>query len=222
MTLFKRILRVLGLVTLSEHEALLDQYKTQSLTIDGQEEIIRKSDELIEKLKEQIEDLTQLCVTKTAEAEEYRNKDSTNDIYVKEVQKQLSKAFHEDDLFGFHRSIAIPGSTSITSYQIDEEVDRSAGVLIAGRTIVDDQTTQKINEAKTLHEKLNIVIAYMAQYNILNRIARELLCNGALAISLAYNENCTCYEAYYTAVADDQTKKGVLRFHQNLNTYGLD
>lgn len=130
-----------------------------------------------------------------------------NDYY-KEVQSALSKALHDSEVFGFKRSMAFPGSTSVQGGIVTND-DNSKDVVISGRTIFPDDVTQEIQNATSMHDKYLIALNHLIRYGIVEQIAKNIINNGALEFTLAYNKNCTCLELYYQVRCD----KPESRFH---------
>lgn len=113
--------------------------------------------------------------------------------YYKTVQKQVSEALHEDPVFGFNKSMAFPGSSSI-----DCRKDAKDTIIIAsGRSILDDETTAKIQRLPSISMKYQIGLNHLLKYGLLNKLMENLINHGALQFTYGYNKDCTCIEMYY-------------------------
>lgn len=124
--------------------------------------------------------------------------------YYKEVQTQISELMHGDPLFGFKRSVTIPGSSTLTGVIKDDTA------VVAGRMVMEDSVTAKMEQEPSLRERYYIATNQLAKYGLLDRIMQEALNLGGVQFTLAYNDNCTATELYYAM--EIKTKQSMLTF----------
>ena len=114
----------------------------------------------------------------------------------KEIQKCISSALHEDGNFKFEGNFAFPGSTSITTdFETDED---GKYAVIRGRTVLDDHTTERVQQAISTRDKFDILLTNLKKYGIYDHIAKELVKFCAVEYTIGYNADCTALELYYT------------------------
>lgn len=164
----------------NEHEKLKEEYKTLLKRVNEMEltsmEELKAENEKVHLENDQLQ-------ASMKEAEEY----------YKTVQKQVSEVLHEDSVFGFNKSMAFPGSSSI-----DCRKDQNDTVIIAsGRSILDDDTTAKIQRLPSISMKYQIGLNHLLKYGLLNKLIENLINHGALQFTYGYNKDCTCIELYY-------------------------
>lgn len=129
--------------------------------------------------------------------------------YFRAVQKQLADIFENNQAFGFPYSMALPGSVCMSTapegFQNDTTVCR-------GRVILDDNATRKINSEVNLRDKLMVVIDFLDRYGGLRKIARDMIYNGAVSMTLAYRDLTTTYELFYQIAARNVALESILVF----------
>ena len=114
----------------------------------------------------------------------------------KEIQKCISSTLHEDGNFKFEGNFAFPGSTSITTdFETDED---GKYAVIRGRTVLDDHTTERVQQAISTRDKFDILLTNLKKYGVYDHIAKELVKFCAVEYTIGYNADCTALELYYT------------------------
>lgn len=127
--------------------------------------------------------------------------------YYKSVQETLSRALHDDSVYGFNKAMAFPGSTAVTTHQYTDQNSGAGCMSINGRSILSDQDTAEIRNRASMSEKYQYVFNYLVKYGLIDRIAQMLVNSGAIQFTLAYNTDCTTMEVYYnTQVKIPDTK----------------
>lgn len=119
------------------------------------------------------------------------------------VQKELSKALHKTEAWGFPNNMAFPGSTSVTSDIIEKDGD--AYLTIKGRTICDDAQTTQIQQATSLRSQIDIIISILKKFGIYEKIVDMIISTNAIEYTLAFNPDCTTSEIYYQVVVRKPT-----------------
>lgn len=158
---------------------------------------------------QRLQDMMRREESRLIEVQRYKDAAMMNAEYVKDVQKQLSVVLHGDEMFGFPNKVAIPGSTSIRTDLIEDSASGDH-VVVRGRTVLTDDVTQKINNVPDMLSKLELVFSHMDRYGVLTGITKSLIRSGAIAFTLAYNDNCTSYEAYYEVCAKRQDETALM------------
>lgn len=199
MSLFERILWFLGLVPKTMYQESQESYnklehKYEELKIQHQQMIEHistvefqtmedyKTDN--ENLRNTNSNLTRLIV-------------DTKEI-AEAVQKELSKALHKTEAWGFPNNMAFPGSTSVTSDTIEKDGDEY--LTIRGRTICDDAQTTQIQQAVSLRSQIDVIISILKKFGIYEKIVDMIISTNAVEYALAFNPECTTSEIYYQVV----------------------
>lgn len=210
-----KILNSIGLYTKSQYREMetdRDNVKTvveaQSITIDnlrGEIDALRKElkdmTEKAESLETSIGTIKAFADSESERATEAHEAACQNLDLIKGLQKQLGELFNEHPVFGFPNGTPIPGSTCATTSDY-EMSDGSKFAVLRGRTIFTDDMTIKIDSAPSIYERHQLIKEYMERYGILAKIGKDLMSRGGIKVSLAYNKNCTAYEAFYEAVVE--------------------
>ncbi|MCM1294987.1 MAG: hypothetical protein NC311_05550 [Muribaculaceae bacterium] len=136
-----------------------------------------------------------------ADADASREAASENLDLIKGLQKQLGELFRDHPVFGFPNSVAIPGSTCVTTSDYAKE-DGSRVAVMRGRTIFMDDMTGKIDGTPGITERTRLIMDYMERYGLFSKIGKDLMSHGGIKMTLAYNGDCTAYEAFYEAVVE--------------------
>lgn len=126
--------------------------------------------------------------------------------YYQQIQTEMHNVLKESPQFAFHRSQCFPGSAVMQLVSSP----KNSGVSINGRSVFDDDTTAKIQHASSISDKYKIALDYVNKTGMINRVASQLINNGALTFTLAYNPDCTVLEFYYTITADTPENPFVL------------
>lgn len=141
--------------------------------------------------------------------EEYKRVDAE---YLRNVQKQLAEEFALHPVFGFPRSLGLPGSVSIVSSRTADSPDDLGFTVTRGRIILDDTTTKYINSTPHMYEKLSHILNFMRRYGSMTKIIEDLIVNGAMSMTLAYREETTTYEMFYEVTGKNYALDSVLVF----------
>ena len=119
--------------------------------------------------------------------------------YYKTVQKQVRTALHDDHSFSFAKNMCFPGSSSVSCETSRETFTKPIDFnVICGRTTMDDEATAKLKQVVGIDQKYAYCLNYLLKLGLIDKIAKNLV-NGGLAITIAYNEDCTVNELYYEA-----------------------
>jgi len=222
ISLIIRFLNAIGIYTKSQYEEArttqreladaLNEYKDiEAALADEVEEKTTEIENLRKQLKEAREAADNEHITAetlkknldaaVAEADACHEAASENLDLIKGLQKQLGELFRDHPVFGFPNSVAIPGSTCVTTS--DYVKDGGTGLAVMrGRTIFMDDMTSKIDGTPGITERTRLIMDYMERYGLFNKIGKDLMSHGGIKLTLAYNGDCTAYEAFYEAVVE--------------------
>lgn len=202
-------------MTKAKHEEEMAKIRDQLEAITSKyEDAINSSNEMMHKVTEALQQAAKADEARAAaeqklaevdamdkvklceENENLKKSIEQQDKITKDVQNQLSKALHEDQMWGFPDRQAFPGCTAVDSNfsQISED-ERYA--IIKGRTIFDAEVTEKINQAKTVSEKMSVALLAMKKQGVYDKMLRDLIMMNAVEYTMAYDENANVMELYY-------------------------
>lgn len=210
-----KILNGIGLYTKSQYESVVtvrdaatQLADTRFTTIADQrseiEELQQKLKEMAEKaesLETSIDTIKAFADSESDRATQEHEAACENLDLIKGLQKQLGELFNEHPVFGFPHGTAIPGSTCVTASDYEMK-DGSKFAVLRGRTIFTDDMTIKIDSSPSIYERHQLIKDYMDRYGIFSKIGKDLMARGGIKLSLAYNKNCTAYEAFYECVVE--------------------
>lgn len=191
---------------LKEQQNLSERYETLNSDYSKvQNELIKhiqEASELRIKIDELLQELIPLKQTPQLDIEYYR-----------ETQIQLGRLLEAHPGFGYRNELSIPGSTSVVTGTIGEDMI----LPVYGRCVIDDHVTREINEAKTLREKYVLTMNYILRFGALSRMIQALIQNGCVRFILGYRESTTTYECFFQINAQNFAKDSTLVFD---DTYG--
>lgn len=188
------IIKKLGGIPNQECEWILELHKNERAlckqTIDDQTKELARLNEQIAKY-----DAVSLMSMDELNNENIRVKQYADEMkeFADSAFKAISNGFHTDSIYGFPKSLGYPGSIYGTS-AYDADTNQ---VIIDGRIIFDDHFSSKFESAKSTEERLNILQFYMKKYGLYETIGKTVVRDGAMSLSVGYNENNTAYELYY-------------------------
>lgn len=178
---------------MSENNDLTMKLNSYQGEIDDLKNRIKNSEILS---MEQLRDENQRLQT---EHDQIRVEMNKAEEYYKTVQKQVRTALHDDHSFSFARNMCFPGSSSVSCETARETFTKPIDfTVICGRTTMDDEVTAKLKQFVGIDQKYAYCLNYLMKLGLIDKIAKNLV-NGGLAITIAYNEDCTVNELYYEA-----------------------
>lgn len=189
--------------------------RIQSLESQLSEEMLLKSElqsqvAMVMQKNLDLKDHNDSLKRKLDQMEEYKRVDAE---YLRETQKQLSEEFGMHPVFGFPRSVALPGSTSITSVRTRKPGESDEFTVARGRVILDDQITKQINQTPHMYDKIQLVLGFLARYGSLERLMKDIIYNGGMAMTLAYRDDTTTYELYFETTAKNYNADSIMVFN---------
>ena len=132
--------------------------------------------------------------------------------YFEKVESQVSEILHNDNIFGFKRSMCFPGASTITSFT------KENSICIAGRIVLEDSVSAKMQQLASVSERYYLAHNQLIKYGLLERMIKDAASQGGIAYTLGYNNNCTATELYYAMEVKPQFS--ILTFEQKENTEG--
>lgn len=185
---FKRLFNFFHLCFLSDYNKLLEENNKLNNDVIRLEDRIRNTEfKTMEEYKKENHTLKR-------EQDKIRSeiKEATN-FYIT-IQKKLNDNVATIKDFVFPESKY--GSFSNVKTRYDDK-----HVTITGKFILTDDYTQKLHDATSMIKKREIIVKFMKDYCIAEKILNDMISNGALPMILTYNSDSTTAEVFYTIKA---------------------
>lgn len=218
MSLLKRILGLFGLcfrkdydeVCLSnemlstKEENCRRQLEIKKLESKNLQEVNSDLHRLVDELKRNNSDL--ITENRHLKQQEY-DYTGTQDL-IKGLQTELYSRIKQHEDWGFYGNHAFPGSISVNTrdYVKPKEVRTTKldniHTAITGTIVVPDEVTTEINAAKSAREKMTILINFMKEYHVYDKIMEYMIKIPNFEYALTYNDDCTSYQLYYRLVVE--------------------
>lgn len=138
------------------------------------------------------------------ENEHIRKELAESNEYFKKVESQISGILHKDEVFGFHRSVCIPGASTLTATTVDDTI------CVAGRTVLEDSITAEMEQEPSIRERYYMAHNYLVKYGLIQKMIEYVASQGGIQYTLGFNENNTATELYYAM--EVVSKSSILEF----------
>ena len=214
------ILANLGLCTTrARDKAIAEITDRTTVTMRGYDQVIEDYEAKLAEYEKNITDLKEQALRAKERYDEtyaqmlrYRDDVPIENVdMIKNLQSQIHDIYATSRNFGFPNSIPMAGSVSMSDSGITVNGDNFVDLMI--RMITLDEETVRINQETDQRRRYALMVNYLKQRGLLEKIGERMISSGAATLAIAYNHDCTTYEIFAEMTAKVLPDAGTIRDH---------